>query len=64
MSKVICAGYIFLLVGVAWGNVGKMPVVAIEPYQWWVPFFVFELLSVPAILGYSAGRKDAQAKKP
>ena len=60
MIKVICAGYIFLFVGVALSDVGRMPAPLTEPYQWWLPLLIFGVVATPAFLGYLAGREDAR----
>ncbi len=53
---IILAGFIFLITGLAWGDVGEQSQ-GVTVYQWYLPVEVFVLLSVPAILGYLIGRK-------
>jgi len=59
MTKAFCAAYIFFIVGMTVTSVGEESIVSV--YQWYLPLEMFLLLTVPAVLGYIAGRDDSES---
>ena len=60
ISKVLCSAYIFFVVGITAGAVGDMPRQPPEPFPFYLPFLVFGMMAIPAILGYTAGKDECQ----
>jgi hypothetical protein len=57
--KALLAAYIAFNFGFVSNSVGELPKHT-GPIEWYVPFFLLLLISVPAILGYLAGKEDAK----
>lgn len=51
----ILIAYISYIVGIGWGNIGKLP--EIEPYSWHLPLDMFLFSIFPAYFGYMAGKE-------
>lgn len=57
MYKVLLTGYISILTGVTIGDVGET--FETGTYVWYFPVLMFVVTTLPALLGYLAGRDDA-----
>jgi hypothetical protein len=62
LPKVVCVAIIALFVGLAIGVMGQTPHDT-GPLTWKLVWNVFALMSIPAVLGYWAGRNDEKEKR-
>ena len=51
---IVLCGFIFLMVGIALGDVGETPSGGV--FDWWLPLAVFCFITFPAVLGFFIGR--------
>lgn len=68
MRKLNLAKVYLLIYTVGWvvysiSVVGEIPLHSMNPYPAWLPLEVFVVVSVPAVLGYIAGRIDEFNRK-
>lgn len=60
IEKLIAVAYIALITGITFESVGKIPTQSLEPYSSMLPLKMFVFLAIPYVLGYFAGKKDAE----
>jgi len=56
MNKLIAVAYIGIITGYVWGLVGSSPEGSHDVFRWWLPFVICVMFSIPAYLGYRAGK--------